>query len=79
MEAQHQTAAQERSHTTAAAAKCLHHECSCTVTSGEQYCSDYCARASEAEHSKDEHECSCGHLECTHAAAMTPPIVPQIV
>jgi hypothetical protein len=74
----------EQVHNLAAAAKCLHGGCSCTVTSGEQYCSDYCARAAESgepEQSKGEHDCGCGHLECAHAVAIAPippAILPQM-
>jgi hypothetical protein len=53
--------------------KCAHEECTCTVTSGEQFCSDYCASqagaddAGKAAAGKDD--CGCGHTECTAASA----------
>ncbi len=75
----------EQVHNLVAASKCLHGGCSCTVTSGEQYCGDYCARAAESGepvHSNGDHDCGCGHIECAQAVAMpsvmTLPIVPQL-
>ncbi len=55
-------------------AKCAHEGCACTVASGEEYCSDYCA----AQVSGDEAAaaaivtgggCGCGHAECTGTSA----------
>ena len=62
----------------AASAKCLHQGCTCLVTTGEHYCSDYCAKAANMEHSKGDHECACGHAECTHALGMTPVAPPPL-
>ena len=52
--------------------KCAHSACTCTVTSGEPFCSDYCASQAEGEeaHSGD---CGCGHDECTAASAALEP------
>lgn len=65
-------------------AKCAHEGCACTVSSGEQFCSDYCA--AQAGSDETDHEeadalrvaggssgCGCGHPECTPAADMRPP------
>jgi hypothetical protein len=50
----------------AALTKCAHPDCTCTVTDGGQYCSDYCVEAANEESVKDaEGGCSCGHPECT--------------
>lgn len=51
--------------------KCAHAGCTCTIDEGERYCSDYCAEQVNAaeQHDDDEdgdHECECGHAECTH-------------
>jgi hypothetical protein len=54
----------------AALEKCAHDGCTCTVESGEQFCSDYCAAQTGAEASlRDEGGCHCGHPECEHAMA----------
>ncbi len=55
-------------------AKCAHEGCSCTVASGEEFCSDYCAaqvNGEEAAAASDK--CMCGHPECTPAAASGAP------
>jgi len=48
--------------------KCAHGACTCTVDSGEQYCSDYCASMAGADHAAGDHECGCGHPECEASA-----------
>ena len=63
-------------------AKCAHEGCACTVSSGEEFCSDYCAAqagSDEADHEADALRvaggpggCGCGHPECTPAAGMRP-------
>ena len=57
----------------AAAAKCAHAGCICTVEDGERYCSDYCHAQEGGEqaqaHDEDDDECQCGHAECEHARA----------
>ena len=47
--------------------KCAHDECTCTVTSGEQFCSDYCAEQASAAKASTDDDCNCGHAECVHA------------
>ncbi len=49
----------------AALGKCAHPGCTCTVTDGERYCSDFCLEISQADSAKDADGCSCGHPECT--------------
>ena len=49
-------------------AKCAHGGCTCTVDSGEQYCSDYCASMANGDQATGEHECDCGHPECAASA-----------
>jgi hypothetical protein len=51
----------------AALAKCAHPACTCTVASGERFCSDYCAEPANADAAAADDGCSCGHLECAHA------------
>ena len=63
-------------------AKCAHEGCACTVSSGEEFCSDYCAAqagSDEADHEADALRvaggsggCGCGHPECAPAAGMHP-------
>jgi len=57
-------------------AKCAHGGCVCTVSSGEQFCSDYCAaQAGEDQAASGHGDCGCGHPECTGASAQgLPPI-----
>ena len=51
--------------------KCAHDHCTCTVESGEQFCSDYCAAQAGAEASlMDDSACNCGHPECAHEMAV---------
>ena len=63
----------------AAIAKCAHVDCICTVTTGELFCSDYCAgQSGESATFGDEH-CECGHPECVHAdhrLALPPAALP---
>lgn len=40
---------------------CAHGECSCEVTSDQEYCSDQC---SKAESEGTEGACDCGHDAC---------------
>ncbi len=59
----------------AALRKCAHHNCTCTVEDGEEYCSDYCLESMGAEASADEDDdeaCGCGHAECTSKEAIAP-------
>jgi len=49
-------------------AKCAHGACTCTVESGEQYCSDYCASMANGDQAAGEHDCNCGHPECMASA-----------
>lgn len=51
-------------------AKCAHAECTCTVVSGEKYCSDYCAAETNADKVAADDGCSCGHPECVHTSAL---------
>ena len=50
--------------------KCAHNACTCTAKSGEQYCSDYCARADKTQSaqaqagSQGAGKCNCGHPGC---------------
>ena len=54
----------------AALDKCAHDGCTCTVESGEQFCSDYCAAQTGTEESlMDDGGCNCGHPECEHKVA----------
>ena len=46
--------------------KCARPACACTVESGEQYCSDYCAAQANADQMAGDDACGCGHDECTH-------------
>ena len=50
--------------------KCAHGGCTCTVDSGEQYCSDCCASMANGDHAAGEPECGCGHPECTASARL---------
>jgi len=59
----------ETPHRLAQLAKCAHTGCICTVDSGEQYCSDYCASQANAEKTAEDDECNCGHPECTVTTA----------
>ena len=66
-------------------AKCAHEGCSCTVSSGEEFCSDYCAAqagSNESDHEADALRvagsggCGCGHPECAPAARTLAPGAP---
>jgi hypothetical protein len=50
--------------------KCAHGGCNCTVDSGQQYCSDYCASMANGDQAAGDHECACGHPECTASASL---------
>ena len=53
--------------------KCAHPNCTCTVSDGEEYCSDYCLESMGAEAAADADEaCGCGHAECTSKEAVAP-------
>ena len=54
-------------------AKCSHPACSCTVSSGEPFCSDYCASQADADEAAGGGDCGCGHDECTTASATLEP------
>ena len=60
----------------AALTKCAHPDCTCTVTDGERYCSDYCLESARAESAKDIEGCECGHAECATVAATIPEVGP---
>lgn len=49
-------------------AKCAHDGCTCMTTSGEVYCSDYCAEWADAGTHGAAQACNCGHVECAHSA-----------
>jgi len=57
-------------------AKCAHPDCTCTVTDGERYCSDYCLESARADSAKDIEGCECGHAECTTMGAIIAPVAP---
>lgn len=54
----------------AALAKCAHPACTCTVASGERFCSDYCAELANANATGTDNGCNCGHPECAHAVGV---------
>ena len=56
-------------HKLANVAKCAHDGCTCTVASGEQFCSDYCASQAGADEASGDGDCHCGHAECIAASA----------
>ena len=58
----------------AALRKCAHPDCTCTVTDEEDYCSDYCLESmrADAQRTKDEEGCACGHAECVSTVAIAP-------
>ncbi len=47
--------------------KCEHEGCICTVSTGERFCSDYCAEQASAAAASTDDDCNCGHAECVHA------------
>jgi len=42
--------------------KCAYSECECVVGDNEQYCSDYCSDADDAN--ETEVQCDCQHTGC---------------
>jgi hypothetical protein len=50
-------------------AKCAHESCTCTVSSGEQFCSDFCASMAGDDQATAGDGCGCGHAECAGAEA----------
>jgi hypothetical protein len=54
---------------TAANQHCAHPACSCTVDSGDAYCSEHCRKRVESPTSDQTPTCQCGHAECDAAAA----------
>ena len=50
-------------------AKCAHEPCTCTVFSGERFCSDHCAAMAGEDAEASAGGCGCGHPECSGAAA----------
>jgi len=67
--------------------KCAHAECSCTVTSDEQFCSDHCAshadddadQAASSSAASGQRDCGCGHAECVATAAATEGTLPPAI
>jgi len=45
--------------------KCMNEPCHCTVSPGQQYCSQYCE--AEAATGKSARACNCGHNWCQEA------------
>jgi len=41
--------------------KCAHQTCTCMVTGGRRFCSDYCEDANDSDPTS---ECTCGHPGC---------------
>jgi hypothetical protein len=56
--------------------RCAHPGCTCTVTDGEKYCSDYCLEIARAASERDMEGCECGHAECTAVGATIAPLGP---
>jgi hypothetical protein len=79
----HEIEAKKTAGALAMAAKCAHAGCTCTVESGERYCSEYCLVQAERTDPDalatdgDEDGCGCGHKECKEAAKRV--LVPAIV
>ena len=47
---------------------CAHEGCTCLVSGGDQYCSDYCR--DHGDHATGgDHTCGCGHPECQGTSA----------
>ena len=46
--------------------KCEHAGCICTITTGERFCSDYCAEQATSGRAAAGDDCGCGHAECVH-------------
>lgn len=49
--------------------QCEHQACSCTVSEGRKYCSQYCEDAGDDE---IELSCDCGHPGCALTEAKVP-------
>jgi hypothetical protein len=64
-----ETVQTETPHKLAKLAKCAHPACVCTVSTGEQFCSDYCAAQAGSDEAVGAGDCGCGHPECTAASA----------
>ena len=56
--------------------KCAHPGCQCTVQSGQDYCSTYCAQQAEQSSRGQQQQqaqassaarCNCGHAACQHS------------
>lgn len=47
--------------------RCAHPACTCTVSSGEAYCSEHCRKRVESPVSDQVEGCQCGHAECASA------------
>jgi hypothetical protein len=47
---------------------CGHEGCQCTVSGGEQYCSEYCREATATERAETPF-CECGHAACANNPA----------
>jgi len=44
--------------------RCAHPACTCTVPSGDAYCSEHCRKRVESPTSDQTPSCQCGHPEC---------------
>ena len=51
---------------TGGAPRCAHGGCACTVTAGEQWCSEHCRTAAGGAHAGSG--CGCGHANCAAGA-----------
>ena len=49
--------------------KCEHVGCICTISTGERFCSDYCAEQATSGRAAAGDGCNCGHPECVHAVS----------
>jgi len=47
--------------------RCAHPNCTCSVSAGEQYCSQACSDAAEA--GRNNERCGCPHPQCATAMA----------
>lgn len=65
----------ETPHKLAQLAKCAHEGCVCTVSAGEQFCSDSCAAEAGADEAAGDGGCGCGHPECAGASAHGPELI----
>ena len=66
---------EETSYHLAPMAKCAHEMCSCTVASGERFCSDHCAQQANSSDTGGDEKCGCGHAECSQAAHQGVPVI----